>query len=280
MSLIKHSNFPRSMFDTDLWHQPMGFGQRALDVFDPFDDLDMSMNNSLRWLQRPDFIRSPFEQPKVPQKYRISVDVNGFNHQSIHTEIQGDRLIISGQEGARHGEDEEEYNLREFKKTYKLPKDVECDKMVSFITKQGQLVVEFPLRVENSIQDMMPHVVDMDNGGKGVNMKLCLPSHIDPSELSITAKDRDIIVKGEHKEDNTNSNGNSHSEFYYYRRSTMPENTDMDHLKCTIDENNNQLMLCAPIFPTKNIPIEGGNMSKQQQQQLNEQPKKKALLHG
>lgn len=43
MSLIQHSLFPRSMFETDPWMQPRNFGLDLptfpLDVFDPFDEL-------------------------------------------------------------------------------------------------------------------------------------------------------------------------------------------------------------------------------------------------
>lgn len=260
MSVIKHSQFPRSMFDMDLWHQPIAFGPRALDVFDPFDDLDMQINNSLEWLQRPDMA---FAESRVPQKYRISLDISGYNSQSIRTDIHDDKLVISGQEGQNHQENDEEYSLRKFKKTYKLPKDVETDKMASFVTKNGQLVVEFPLKHQS--KEFFPQIVDdKEHGGKAVNIKLALPSHIDPSEISVTAKDHDIIIKGKHKEDTSNQ----HSEFSFYRRSTMPDNTDMNHLKCTLD--NNQLMLNAPLLlPYKKVPI-----------QIEEAPKTKALLHG
>jgi HSP20 family molecular chaperone IbpA len=256
MSLVPHTVFPRSNFDMDLWNRQFDWGPRALDVFDPFDNLDMQMKNSMNWLSKPDW---NMNMQNVPQKYRITFDCNGYNPNSIKCEIHDDKLIVTGHEGNPHKKEDEEYNLREFKKTWKLPKDLDCDKMVSFMTPNGWLVVEIPMMMKNNMmeKEFFPTIMDTKHG-KEVNMKLCLPEHIDPSELTITAKDRDVIIKGQHKEDKHSGNSNSHSEVYYYRRSTMPENTDMNHLKCTLGDSN-QLMLEAPIMCKKapNNAIEG-----------------------
>jgi len=253
MSVVRHSHFPRSMFDLDLWNRPFEFGPSALDMFDPFDELDMQMGNSLNWLSKP-FFRGPLY---VPQKYRVTVDVSGFKPESIKTEIKNDKLVISAHEGNNRSngdKEDDDYSIKEFKKSYKLPHNLETDQLTSFVTRGGHLVVEIPLK-EESESDFMPQIVDTDDGHKAVNMKMALPHEINPSEITVTAKDHDIIVKGQH----CDKSDNSFSEFKYYRRSTMPENADLSHLKCTLDDN--KLLLNAPIvaknakLTDKNVPI-------------------------
>jgi len=273
MSLLKATFFPRSLFDVDLWSRPVPFGPSALDIFDPFDDLDMVMNNSLNWLTRPDFIRSSYEQPKIPQKYRVSVDCAGYSPNSIKTNINENKLVITGQEGEDKKHQDEDFSIKHFKKTFDLPKDVQTDQMASFLTTNGQLVVEIPRKqekVERQGDVMTPQIVDTKDGGKEVKLQLALPDQIDASQVSITAKDRDVIVKGEYKD----TKPDSRSQVYYYRRSTMPENTDMSQLKCSFE--NNQVLLNAPVLTKPQI----GAGTSGTQQKIEASPGKEATQHS
>lgn len=242
MSLVPHTFFPRSMFDVDLWHRPFEYGPRALDVFDPFDDLDMQLNSSIDWLTRPNFMRSPFEQPSVPEKYRITVDCSGFDPRSIKTDIRGDKLIVSGNEGGSPKSEDEDFTQRSFKKTFNVPKQADTDRMTSFMTNRGQLVVDIPYKMNDLLlaDDAMPRVTKNADGREEVHLDLRLPESIDPAKVQVTAKDRDIIVKAEDKK----QDDNGFSQFYYYRRSTMPQNTDMSGMKCVSDHN--KLSITAP----------------------------------
>lgn len=247
MALIPHTSFPRSAFDTDLIHRPTDFGPRALDIFDPFDDLDMQLDHMIHWLDRPEthpLHHAP--QPKVPQKYRVTVDCAGYNPKSIKTQIVGDILIVKGSEGQHApSTSEEDYFHRSFKRSIQLPKMVEKDKMTSFMDKTGTLVIDFPYREDDSLalspQDLLPRIVDLPDGHKSINMDLRLPCHVDPKKLQVTAKDRDVIV---HAEDKCES-PNGVSKFYYYRRTTMPPNTDMKGLKCLFD-GDSKMTITAP----------------------------------
>jgi len=243
MALLPLSFFPRSMFDVDLWHQPMHYGPRALDLFDPFDELDLQLNSMVNWLDRP-AIAPRSAHPQVPQKYRVTVDCPGFNPKSIKTEIQGDKLIVSGQEGdPNKSSGNEDFSHRSFKRTFQLPKLVEKDKMTSFMDRRGTLVIDIPYKMDESGQtaeDMWPQVRDKQDGSKEVSFSLQFPANIDPSKVQVTAKDRDVIVKAEDKTESPDG----YSNFYFYRRSTMPENTNMEGLKCS--HENNKLTITAP----------------------------------
>jgi len=92
MSLIPHGFFPRSAFDMDRWMTPFGGNSghlSTLEAFDPFDELDNMIGRNMQWLNRPnDFMPLGFGQPKVPQKYRVTLDCIGYNPSSIKTEFK------------------------------------------------------------------------------------------------------------------------------------------------------------------------------------------------
>ena len=46
--MIPHTMFPRSSFDTDLWHNygDTHLGPSTLDLFDPFDELDHTISST------------------------------------------------------------------------------------------------------------------------------------------------------------------------------------------------------------------------------------------
>ena len=250
MSLITHGFFPRSLLDMDTWFRP------TLDIFDPFDELDQMMGRNLEWLTVPSFLQ--MRQPKVPRKYRISLDCAGYNPKAIKTEVKDNKLYISAKEEIKN--ENGDYSTKEFRKTYELPENAETDKLVSFVTGQGQLVVEVPLHVEEkqSVEDdLFPKIVETREGGKQVTMKCSVPKHVDPSKLTVTCKDRDLIIKAEDVQENEDK----YSRRYYYKRCTMPENTDFKELKCHFE--NNSLVIEAPVNPqlenSRQIPIQFKN---------------------
>jgi HSP20 family molecular chaperone IbpA len=268
MALIPHSFFPRSMFDMDQWFKPHHIGPNTLDLFDPFDELDHAISRNLEWLNKPEFLQ-PFPLlPKVPQKYRITVDVHGYSPKSIKTEVKdGHKLIVSAREEEKHEGDD--YHVKEFKKTYQLPPHAEVDKLVSFMTATGNLVIEVPLRETHMHpnNDLFPQIVDTENGGKAVSMKFSVPENIDPSKISVNVKDRDLIVKAEDKVEKPDGI----SKFYYYKRTTLPENTDFNALKCNYD--NHRIEVAAPLNLDfkhhRKVPIE---FKKHQPQIENKKP--------
>jgi HSP20 family molecular chaperone IbpA len=277
MSLIPHSFLPRSMFDMDMWLTPdyRHFNNHhhhhrpsTLDIFDPFDELDRMMSRNMHWLHRPSDMLLRFEQPRVPNKYRINLDCQGYKPSSIKIDVSedGSKLVVSGQEGdqgekSRH--DDGDYSHREFRRTFKLPGNLAVDKMASFVTANGQLVIEIPFKEDqNSARNrsddefLFPRIVDEENGKKSVSMSMPIPQGLDPAKIKVTCKDRDLIVQAEDKQENPDH----YSQTYFYRRCTLPENTDFNSLKCVYDDNN-RLSIKAPLNgenASKIIPIEVG----------------------
>lgn len=96
--------------------------------------------------------------------------------------IQDNWLTISGSEGNPALKGTDDYSVREFKKTYELPNYVDPARLVSFMTGDGTLVVEFPWKQEFVTSDLAP-VVDQAN--KCVTMNVNIPENIDPNKLHV-----------------------------------------------------------------------------------------------
>ncbi|CAF0836077.1 unnamed protein product [Brachionus calyciflorus] len=255
MSVLEHRFFPRSMFDMDQWFKEPSKGPSTLDLFDPFDELDHTISRNLHWLNKPEFLNFMPLFPKVPQKYRITLDCADFSPANVNTEItNNNKLVVHGREESKTGDD---FSIREFKKNYQLPQNCEGDKLVSFMTSGGKLVIEVPLKEteESPNSDLFPQIVEGSDGTKMVKIRFVLPKNVDPSKASVNVKDRDIVFRCEdqvEKKDKT-------SKFYFYKRTTLPENTEFNQMKCVQD--NNLIYVEAPLNTDftrsfRSVPIE------------------------
>ena len=100
----------------------------TLDLFDPFDHLDHQLSRNLQWIDRPSFLSRLFNSltPRVPHKYRITVDCVGYSPKSIRTELNKEKtkLVVSAREGVANADnkhEDDDYSIKEFRRTYKLP---------------------------------------------------------------------------------------------------------------------------------------------------------------
>jgi HSP20 family molecular chaperone IbpA len=268
MSLLPVTFFPRSLFDMDQW----SLNSRLLtpstfDLFDPYDELDNLVSRNLQWLNKPDFISNFPMIPRVPQKYRITVECPGFSPSSIRTQVQGSSLIVTGSEESRNTLTDD-FTVREFKRTFQLPANAVPDKLVSFMTTGDRLVIEVPLRETNMSPNslMFPQIVDNLDGTKSVSMRFPLPEYVDPNKINVSVKDRDLILRAE----DVQQTPDKYSSFYFYKRATLPENTDLNNLKCVFD--GNQVLVTAPLSldftrTYKNVPIQNVQPTRSQIQQ-------------
>lgn len=119
-------------------------------------------------------------------------------------------------------------------------------------------VKETPLNLN---AELFPKVVDTTGGGKAINMRITVPENIKPTHVHVMVKDRDLIVKAEDKVEKADG----FTRFYYYKRTTLPENTDFHALKCHYEQG--KLLVEAPLrtdFKSlMHIPIDFGKSIKQ-----------------
>lgn len=272
MSLLPFSFFRRSSVH-DMWHRPIvDFGRpffdmnERLDMHDPFDELDLMAGNNIMWLHRPSFIRT-FVIPRIPEKYRITVSCNGFNPQSIKTEVVGQKVFVTAKEENRV--DRNNYTMKEFKKSYDLPYNAQTERLTSYVVGRDQLVIEVPLKNANSLTDEAFAQPSINQEKKSISIDFNFPEFIDPSKISVVCKDNDLIIKA----DDHYKGSDKMSHFSYYKRITMPNNTDFYELKCKMDKN--VLSIDAPLLSSdfknsfKKIPIQNIEQEKVIEQSSN-----------
>lgn len=255
MSLVPHTVFPRSLFNMDDWFKPTNSGLSTLDLFDPFDDLDRTIGRNLTWFDKPKFLDFENLMPKVPRKYRITLDCHGYSPNSIKTEVKDFQLTIIGNEESKVNEDN--YSSKQFKKTYTLPSNCEPEKLVSFMGAHHTFVVEVPLKETELCLNshLFPEITTNEDGSKSVSMKFNVPENIDPKKVHLSIKDRDLVMRAEDSVDKPDQ----HSKYYFYKRTTLPENTNFDEIKCSME--NNHVFVTAPLtnhsmHRYRNVPIE------------------------
>lgn len=265
--VIVPSIVPRSWMDMALLERPLsgltGFPLTSLDIFDPFDEIDRQLSSNISWLTQPlALIPEISLVPRVPEKHRISIRVPGIKDESsIKTEVKDNKLIVSAKEGEQAVQ-EHDYEFHEFKRTFELPKNLDTKNLVTF--KSGDtLVCEIPIKqTKKQLDSLVPVIEEGEGGQKKVSLNVVIPDNIDPSKVSVTLKDRDVVIKANYREKKENSD----TSVYYMRRSSLPMNTDLNSLKCTA-QNGNQLRIEASLGenPNKSVPIKIENLPQIQQ---------------
>ena len=124
----------------------------------------------------------------------------------------------------------------------------------------GKLVIEVPLaeRERHPNSDLMPRVVTTDTG-KAVAMSFAMPECVlDAKQVHVSVKDRDLVVRVQ----DTKSSGDASCGLFFYKRVTLPANTDWERLKVTLDGKTRKLAVVAPLrekmasgWEVKEVPV-------------------------
>jgi HSP20 family molecular chaperone IbpA len=103
------------------------FGDQ-LDFFDPWRDLDtfptaLSIRpNAFRWVNQPQRLthnsRSTESAPHA-EKFRVQLNVAGFNPETVKTKVEGRKVIVEANQEDRQADGD--FNIRQLRKTYELP---------------------------------------------------------------------------------------------------------------------------------------------------------------
>jgi len=272
-------HFPRQLFDFD------NFFGRSLDLFDPFDEIDLASHRMPTALQ---FLHDP---PRLPRdlcpvtghkkrhhtdKFRVTLDVNGYRPENLSVKVIGRKLQIDGKQEDRDGDD---YCAKELRKTYDLPENASFEHMTSFLTSKGVLVVEFPLVTEVKERADHQHQVqrfvgeasafnfdeffksafepkisdDSEHECKKIDMSLDVTG-FRPDQIQVHLKDHDLIVQAE-----SNSSDKHHTtRSYIYKAVTLPPGTDTEHMRSFLHDGK-RLVITAPYKEQNSITANGKN---------------------
>jgi len=279
-------HFPRNLFDFENFFGP------SLDLFDPFDEVDLAshrMQNALQWLQDPPRLQRELcpvtGHKKRPHsdKFRVTLDVTGYKPEDLAVKVVGRKLYIDGKQEFRDGED---FAVKEMRKAYDLPENATLEHMTSFLTAKGTLVVEFPLLTQAKERDDHQHQLkkygdnvkefnfdeffksafepkicdDAEKGGKKIELSLDMTG-FRPSQIQIHLKDRDLIVQGESSASDKHHTARS----YIYKAITLPPNIDIEHMRSFLHDGKRLIITapynenCAAISNGKNGALECGD---------------------
>lgn len=93
-----------------------------LDFFDPWLDYNstrMILPNAFRWINEPLCLARKRLTSRLKDHFRVQINIDGFNPESIQTKVEGKKLIVLAKYEDRQKDGDFDY--REMKKSYDLP---------------------------------------------------------------------------------------------------------------------------------------------------------------
>jgi len=105
---------------------------------------------------RPNTTADDKKEASEKKNFRVQLDVSHFNPNEINVRIVGRDLIVDGKHEER--QDEHGFISRSFTRKYELPEDVDQDKVVCQLSKDGKLLkLEAPKKeaIEDTPQERM-----------------------------------------------------------------------------------------------------------------------------
>lgn len=262
-----------------------------LDFFDPWHDFEkLSLDShvksgSFRWIHQPqrstntlslpindEKPRQPARQPTNTKKFRLLVNINGFDPQTVSTRIDGQRVIIEGKQEDRP--DVDNYQIQTLNKIFDLPDYTDLDHLISYITPNSMVVIEVPIchprsqrrpsLVMNDEQnvllfgqyrepsydyisfltgtDFQPRLIEKGDGQKQLEMLLDMKT-CQPEEIRLLLKNNRLIVRTEQKSEDNQRTDRS----FLFKSTLLPPGTQVDQLKCQLT-NEGQLKLEGPFI--------------------------------
>lgn len=276
------------------------FGDQ-LDLFDPWYDFDMLSSalsirpKAFRWITEPrrsthssnnrsnddKSLKSTSTRAANSEKFRVQLNVAGFNPDTINTKVEGQKVIVEAKQ-EDHLPDGD-YSIRKLRKSYDLPEHADSNHLTSYVTPNHMLVIEVPIKnpevtdrraqVENKNQDLAqfgqhrdplfdyvefltgsdfrPRIVDKGNDQKQLELSIGMKNHR-PDEIKVSVKNNELIVQGEHRYKDKSRSERS----FFFKTTTLPPGTQIDQLQSYLTDDG-QLKIEAPYIepkePTKSI---------------------------
>ncbi|CAC5384695.1 unnamed protein product [Mytilus coruscus] len=168
--------------------------------------------------------------------------------EEIKVKIENDKVFIN----AKSTEGNEEWSdIVERNRTVKIPKDVDKEKITSFMKSDGSLMLEAPfiesdesktkiLSIEKQTEDEK-EVISSESKNDLMNIDI---QNYNPEEVSVTCTDGVIITQGKRQR---SENGHEIQESFY-RKITLPKSVDQKNLKCF--KNNDGHLVIKEIIAT------------------------------
>jgi HSP20 family molecular chaperone IbpA len=263
------------------------FGDQ-LDFFDPWRDFDTFPTalairpNAFRWINQPQSLTHSQNRNVQPslrapnaEKFRVQLNVAGFNPETINTKVEGRKVIVEAKQEDRQSDGD--YNIRQLRKTYDLPEHADATRLASYVTPNKMLIVEVPIQNpenERRLQeakkdsrslsqfgqyrdplfdyfgflggsDFQSRIVDQGNNQKQLEMTLGMKNY-KPEEIKVSVKNNELIVQGEHRHKDENRSERA----YFFKSTMLPPGTQVDQLQSHLNDDG-QLKIEVPFIEQK-----------------------------
>jgi HSP20 family molecular chaperone IbpA len=219
--------------------------------------------------------------PVLSEKFRVQLNVAGFNPDTIKTRVEGRKVIVEAKQEDR--DTNGDYSVREIRKTYDLPEHAESSNLASFVTPNNMLVIEVPInrplverRPSQTMADAQalslfgqfrdpffdypsfmassefrPQIIDIGNGQRQIKLSLAVRNYR-PEQIKVSVKNNELRVEAEHIYQDNNRSERS----FLTKSIALPPGTQVDQLKSFLNADG-QLEIEAPfIEPTQMRSIE------------------------
>ncbi|CAF4952865.1 unnamed protein product, partial [Rotaria magnacalcarata] len=212
------------------------------------------------------------------EKFRVQLNVAGFNPESIKTKVEGRKVIVEAKQEDRQPDGD--FHTRELRKSYELPEHADAAHLASYVTPNNMLVIEVPIKnpeAERRLQqagdntqrlaqfglyrdpffdytgflggsDFQPVIVDKGNNQKQLELTVGMKDY-KPQEIKVSVKNNELIVQGEHRHKDENRSERS----FFFKSTTLPPGTQIDQLQSHLTDDG-QLKIEAPFVEQKATP--------------------------
>ncbi|CAF3380133.1 unnamed protein product [Rotaria socialis] len=223
------------------------FGDQ-LHLFDPWNDTQSTelgpTPESFCWINEPrhlnrasshDNENQQHEEPGQSEKFRVQLNVAGFDPHSIKTHVESRKVIVEAKQEDRQPDGD--FHIQELRKTYELPEHADVSHVASCVTpyhilNQQQNLAQFgehrdPLFDYSAFlsSPFQPHIVD-SSGQK--ELQLTMPMlDFHPEQIRLSVKNNNLIVQSERKSKNTKDFERS----FFFQTVTLPPVTQTKQLQ-------------------------------------------------
>ncbi|CAF3350655.1 unnamed protein product [Rotaria sp. Silwood1] len=246
------------------------FGDQ-LDFFDPWYDFDtfpsaLSIRpNAFRWINEPYRLThsssnksqdrkslTPTSRSPNAEKYRVQLNVAGFNPETIKTKVDGRKVIVEAKQEDRQSDGD--YNIRELRKTYELPEHADSTRLASYVTPNNMLVIEVPIhnpKAERWVAQAKNDNQSLAQFGQYRDplfdyVGFLTGSDFQPHEIKVSVKNNELIIQGERQ----HTDKNRSERFFFFKSTTLPPGTQIDQLQSSLTDDG-QLKIEAPYIEQK-----------------------------
>lgn len=283
------SRFP--IYHYRLYEDPVErYFNNQLDLFDPWNDLYeptspqtavVLVPQSFRWVNEPRVERRANQnkqqekQQTHAQKFRVQLNIAGFNPETISTKVEQGKVVVEGKQEER--QETGDFNVRHFRKSYPLPENADAEHLTSYVTPNHILVIEVPVvqpkpkpevnTDRTSLEqfgefrdptfnygtfldnlDFQPKIVENENKEKQLELSVEMKKYR-PDEIKVSVKNDELIVKGEHR----HSDANHYERSFFFKSTRLPPGTQTEKLQSFLTDDGH-LKIQAPFVSATTQP--------------------------